>query len=293
MAELDYGGINSMSLDILDSGKITKLVNAAGAVMSLALIAGVSIWGYQLLMRDVTGVPVVQALDGPMRVQPNDPGGILADHQGLAVNDVRSEGVAAAAADRLVLAPDAAGIYDDDAAGLMRPAPRGYGMISSQTDAAVAEALALATDLSDEASVTLNIQIIPTSVPGVRRSMRPILRPVRLDTTPATASVEMAAAQASMAPVRDVDPNTIAVGTRLVQLGTYESTDAAQRAWQQMATNFSGYMHDKSRVIQEGQGGGRTFYRLRVMGFDELSDARQFCSPFLAKNATCIPVMVR
>lgn len=68
--------------------RIATLTNWAGAAVSLALIAGVGVWGYKLVMRDVTGIPVVQAMEGPMRIAPEDPGGTLADHQGLAVNDV-------------------------------------------------------------------------------------------------------------------------------------------------------------------------------------------------------------
>ena len=66
-----------------------------GALMSVALIDGLGVWGYQLAVRDVSGVPVVRALEGPMRVAPDDPGGEQAEHQGLAVNNVAAEGVAA------------------------------------------------------------------------------------------------------------------------------------------------------------------------------------------------------
>jgi hypothetical protein len=52
-------------------------------------------------------------------------------------------------------------------------------------------------------------------------------------------------------------------------------------------------MQGKSRVIQKAQSGGRTFYRLRVAGFDDISDARRFCSALLAEKAACIPVKMR
>lgn len=81
------------------------LVNLAGAAVSLALVVGVGVWGYQLLARDVSGVPVVRSAQGDMRVEPKDPGGVFAAHQGLSVNDVAAEGLAAATADRLILAP--------------------------------------------------------------------------------------------------------------------------------------------------------------------------------------------
>ena len=46
------------------------MANLAGAAVSLALIVGIGIWGYKLIMRDVSGVPVVRAAEGPMRIQP-------------------------------------------------------------------------------------------------------------------------------------------------------------------------------------------------------------------------------
>ena len=47
------------------------LTNLAGGVLSLALIAGVCVWGYKLMMRDVTGIPIVRSVQGDMRVAAN------------------------------------------------------------------------------------------------------------------------------------------------------------------------------------------------------------------------------
>ncbi|MFZ1726582.1 MAG: SPOR domain-containing protein, partial [Albidovulum sp.] len=43
--------------------RFQKLINGAGAVTSVALIAGLIYWGYALAMRDVNGVPVIRALE--------------------------------------------------------------------------------------------------------------------------------------------------------------------------------------------------------------------------------------
>jgi hypothetical protein len=45
--------------------------------------------------------------------------------------------------------------------------------------------------------------------------------------------------------------------------------------------------------VQKASSGGRVFYRLRAMGFDDLGDARRFCSALVAENADCIPVVTR
>ena len=57
-------------------------------ISSVALIVGLAVWGWKLWQRYVTGIPVVRALEGPMRIQPENPGGRPAEHQGLAVNAV-------------------------------------------------------------------------------------------------------------------------------------------------------------------------------------------------------------
>ena len=98
----------------LASKPLKKYTNLIGAVLSVSLIAGVGVWGYKLIMRDVTGIPVVRAAEGQMRERPEEPGGQLALHQGLAVNEVAADGQASGPVDRLVLAPKPAGLKEED-----------------------------------------------------------------------------------------------------------------------------------------------------------------------------------
>ncbi|HMO73487.1 MAG TPA: SPOR domain-containing protein, partial [Paracoccaceae bacterium] len=46
-------------------GRLAGVLNGLAAVVSLALIVGLATWGYRLAVRDVAGVPVVRALEGP------------------------------------------------------------------------------------------------------------------------------------------------------------------------------------------------------------------------------------
>ncbi|MDZ4093403.1 MAG: SPOR domain-containing protein, partial [Paracoccaceae bacterium] len=103
--------------------RVARLINLAGALTSVALILGVGVWGYKIAVRDVTGIPVVRALDGPMRIAPETPGGDIAAHQGLSVNRVAAEGLAAPVPDRLVLAPRPVDLALEDIAGLAAEAP--------------------------------------------------------------------------------------------------------------------------------------------------------------------------
>ncbi|MDO7707160.1 MAG: SPOR domain-containing protein, partial [Loktanella sp.] len=90
------------------------LVNYAGAAISCALIIGVGVWGYKLVMRDVTGIPVVRAMTGDMRSLPENPGGEVTLHTGLSVNEVAAVGEAAPPEDTVALAPVTRGLSEED-----------------------------------------------------------------------------------------------------------------------------------------------------------------------------------
>ena len=96
---------------LVRAGKATQY---AGAAVSLALVAGVAIWGYKLLVRDVTGIPVVRAMQGAVREAPSNPGGEVVPHLGLSVNAVAAAGEAAPPEARLLLAPVQTELSEED-----------------------------------------------------------------------------------------------------------------------------------------------------------------------------------
>ena len=318
----------------------SKLIGMVGAVASLALVVGVGVWSYKLVARDVSGVPVVRAAQGPMRVQPQDPGGQPADHQGLAVNAVAAQGTAAPTADRLVLAPRPVALtVEDQPAQEIQPTPAALTVEDAQhtalspdpaepvtgdaveafregsidalvdqltqgVDAMEATAQDPAThsqpetltgeSLTDEAAAVVQAVTPIYDGPGLRRSLRPVARPATLVASNSAQAVAdaLASAEEAAKPL-DVDPASLPAGTRLAQLGAYDSADVARVEWDKFYARFETYMEGKQRVIQKASSGGRTFYRLRAMGFADLSDARRFCSALVAENADCIPVTTR
>ncbi len=305
-----------------------KLVNSAGALTSLALIVGLGIWGYKLAVRDVTGVPVIAALEGPARIAPENPGGELAQHTGLAVNTVAALGEAAGTADELRLAPRPTGLSDEDlpmaemGSGSVpprdtlapvedplplantgralpeplpdeAPGPILEAPVVADTDAAVA--LALNEALADPVeAAAASPDLIAASVPGVVRSLRPPPRPASaLPTGVVALAAADAAAEAALPGFSDIDPDTLPAGTRLVQLGAFDTEALARDEWNRIAMDFGPLMAGKGRVIQPAESAGRAFYRLRATGFGDLADARRFCAALVGKDLHCIPVQVR
>jgi hypothetical protein len=300
------------------------LTNLAGAAISLALIIGIAVWGYKLLVRDVTGIPVVRAASGEMRIRPEDPGGQLARNQGLSVNRVAAVGSAGEPADELRLAPQPMELLPEDhlvKTSIELPEPLDVAkdtapvtppdvakaLEEGNMDELVAQLTAGVAPLtgSDETPEKVVAAVTETVVaevsaaeekvaalmqaPGVRQSLRPRNRPaVRAIVTPAAA----VATQAAAAQV-EIDPDTLPKGTRLAQLGAFDSPEVARAQWEIMQNRFRPYLGDKQRIIEKATSGGRVFYRLRAMGFADIAEARRFCSALVAENADCIPVVTR
>lgn len=368
MADIEYTdqraaqGAESVASDGSSFGGMT---NVLGTLVSLGLIVGVGVWGYKLMVRDVSGVPVVRAIEGPMRVQPKDPGGRQAVNQGLSVNTIAAHGTAAAPADRLMLAPRPVTLADEDApmgeietaevevtevakpvivngkpviadpinvgneaviafqsgsvAALVDELIAGVEPLSgaretaskAETTAQIVQPEPLNPEMSAPAPAILVAAVMETPAilstqpkimaavvvtgPGPRRSLRPQIRPANFIVRMAPGDATNAAVVAAIAAAtpEDVDADSLPPGTRLAQLGAYESADIARAEWDRMNAKFGDYLVGKSRVIQKATSGGRVFYRLRAMGFEDLSDARRFCSALVAENADCIPVTTR
>jgi hypothetical protein len=80
---------------------VGRILNMGGVALSVGLLLGTLFWGYRVITRDVSGVPVVRALQGPSRVPPENPEGEVVENQGLSVNQVQAEGSAGEIAERI------------------------------------------------------------------------------------------------------------------------------------------------------------------------------------------------
>lgn len=297
-----------------------RILNLTGAALSVMLVAGVAVWSYQLMVRDVTGVPVIRALGGPIRVSHDDPGGRQQQYQGLAVNSVAAEG-AAPTSQHLVLAPAPIDLAPEDAPGVIRTgveAPLAVvaaaPVIGSPAPLEPAPQIAaLAPDALQPAALAPEpLALLPETVPGIARSPLPRARPGTGLAAPSGSAplAQIAAAPAGTDPEAeallqelvtrlgspravDVDPTTLPPGTRLVQLGIYEDPESARIAWETMASRNPAWLDGRGRVIEPATSGGRVFYRLRALGFADEPEARRFCALFRAENLDCIPTLVR
>lgn len=138
----------------------------------------------------------------------------------------------------------------------------------------------------------------------VAQSSRPVPRPRRVATatapTPATAVTRAPAAAetagrpaATPAEAAEPAPAKVAAGSAMVQIGAFDSDALAKGEWKRVSGKFGGLFTGKSRVVQEAQSGGRTFWRLRAGGFSSKDEARKFCAALIAGGVDCIPATAK
>lgn len=267
-----------------DPSRVSHLINLFGAALSLALILGIGFWGYALIQRDVSGIPVVRALEGEMRVLPENPGGAIAPHTGLSVNEVAAQGAAGGPEDMLVLAPRGADLQIEDLVATPAAVAPSAATQSAADETLAALTAALAdTPAPPQAEPSGRLPaVIPASVPGVSSSLRPMVRPVGFVTTTKSA--------ASAAEVM-LTTTAFPPGTHLVQLGAFASPGLAAAAWDRLQTRFAPLLGAHARVIELSNQSSATWYRLRASGFEDRAAAQRLCAALQAEGAECIAVV--
>ena len=268
------------------------------------------------MARDVSGVPVIRDMSANARLVPENPGGQLAMHQGLSVNSVTADGSAGAPADTLTLAPRPTSLTDED-----RPMGDTVTIVSNyQPDNAYTQAaeplpvlaplaaevivpdpLELSNVESVSATATLEVSL---KAGAFTRSPLPKARPVRLAAVAADVNVPAVTSDANLNGVagdilaalgseNEMPTSQVAVGSPLVQFGAFQNEDIARAEWDRLVSKFDALMEDKTRIIEKAESGGRTFYRLRALGFADAADSNRFCAALTASNAACVPARQR
>ena len=276
------------------------LAHGFGAVLSLGLVVLAAGWTWQMMQRDVSGVPVVRALEGPMRVAPDNPGGTQAAFQGLAVNQLAGTGhvdepdvivLAPAPAGLGGAAPTATGSTELAAAPVLLDGPP-LGFRNPSRLAVERSPRPRGRDTSALAAGGLLAQASPAQAAQQAPSLSTSNDLQGVDALAASIADSVASGLAGPRGV-DIDPASIGPGTRLVQLGAFDSPEEARGAWDVLKRRFSPLLDDRGRVIEAAHSGGSVFYRLRAHGFGDERDARRFCAALVAEQVDCIPVLVR
>jgi SPOR domain len=279
----------------------------AGALVFLGLVALMGVWAWRLGTRDAAEVPIIKAMAGPSRIEPEDPGGLRAAHQGLEVNSVLAGRPAPAPRAEAPARPTHEVLTAEDAPQgelvLAAPAILAERVLNEAGELSVPpseEPGDLAPDAKVEVSAAdagpglFGAEVeVPLGIEPALAGPRPMNRPsnlvvARARTTPAAAPAKPKPDPVAAPAAREV--SAARPGSRMVQLGAYDSEEMTRRAWSRLVAANPDLLSTKSLYVERTTANARVFYRLRVAGFESTDQTRVMCESLRARGVDCIPV---
>ena len=155
-----------------------------------------------------------------------------------------------------------------------------------QDDAGSGTADALAPPPEVPAPQALKAEAKPTDMPTVAAvaPAPPVIAPPVL--APPVATPPVVAAPPIAAPAAVAAPATPVAGA-LVQLGALDSEQAAMTEWQRLEHRMPDLLSSRRPEVSKAEHAGRTYFRLRTGGFNDIAEATAFCGQIRAKGTVC------
>jgi len=236
----------------MDQGTKRLAIIAGGLGGALLLIVGV----WTASGHHGGAVPVIEADARPMRVKPENPGGL----QVAGANDEILSGDAGPQADKLLPPPEAPA---PQALKDQKPAPQTSP--ASQTSKEQKPAVASAA-LSPVQPVSLSPE-------------RPIPAP--------TAAVAPDRKPAAAVPEHKQAAATPSGKSTQVQLAAFTNEQAALTEWQRLSKRMPDILNGRQPAVLKAERDGHAIWRLRTGGFSDTAQATAFCERVRAKGAGC------
>ncbi len=234
-------------------------------------------------------VPVIQAMDDPVKVKPENPGGLEVPYQDRLVLNQPADG-GEPVVERLLPPPETPKPMVDTTAAA-RPAVTG------------SSSLAVSPNGSSGAQGQVQTQARP---PVQARPVQPQASGSNTTASspastlaaapPAAISAGAAQPQASAKPqVQAALPSTMAApppvkGSYLLQLGSFNSKQVGEDAWSGFQSRFPDLLGGMLLYLQEADVNGRTYHRVQAGPFPNRATAIDLCAELKARKQDCLVV---
>ncbi len=273
-----------------------RAATAAGAVVSLAILAIVVIWSYRLGVRDANDVPVIRAQTEATKIKPEEPGGLEIAHQGREVYNVVNP---ITASSETTLAPSAETLSVDDVPiAAPTPAPRRAPEEIATTPTAEVEVTtaapepvpktpAVAVQATDTPEPVAEAVSEPVEVVEPASGFAPRTAPVAQRRPTRTAAAPAEAAELA-------EPRAAALASRIqIQLGAFNSETIAGEQWAALKNRNGDLLSGRGRVVTPVVSGGQRLYRLRAGPFSSVDEASSLCRALKSRGEVCIVARAR
>lgn len=231
---------------------------------SLAGALAVMVAGYMAIGGRRGGdVPVITADERPIRVKPDNPGGLQVagvNNELFSENGDNNESKLAAPAETpnpnaLRTAPPA-------------PAPKPAAEAPRAVPVAPPAAKPVPAPQAAAPQPAPRVAQVETPKPAATPAPAPAARP-----TPAPTTAQPAAKPAT--------------GKVSIQLAAVGSEQAAKNEWASLAKKMPDLLGSRAPLIVKAERDGKTFWRVRTAGFADAAEARAFCDKVKAKGGAC------
>jgi len=248
-------------------GRLTERLSTwLGAGLAILLIGGLVFWGYSLGQRDASAVPVIRAALGPVKMQPDDPGGAVIAHQ-----DISSYSAGDAEVDRsqITVAPPPE-----------RPSEEDVTMGALQESAANADGETAAPAPADDPGPASEedadeiATFAPAASPMVLTRPADLSRSNEIARQAATEDAELASRAAASAVQ--------------IQLGAYPDRQLTKSEWARIYRANKDILSGRTLVVQSTISGGRRFFRLRAGPFRDRIEEQNVCRSLQARGQDCL-----
>jgi hypothetical protein len=238
------------------------MAGGLAAVVGVGALVG---WGVTRLTTH-RPIPVIEADSRPMKIRPDDRGGLRVPNQDEIIFERRGSGSSFEPSGRLAPAAEAPNLDALRAATAPPPAP------PQVTEAAP----------QPKPPAALPLEAAPQPVPAAPAA--PAV-PAQRTAVPAPAAPAFPApVQATPAPAV---PKPAANGAVVVQLGALDSEAGARQEWERLSRRAPELLNGRSpQIIRFDRPDKPTMWRLRAGGFSAEA-ARDFCAGLRAKGGAC------
>ena len=302
----DYESVAGDGADRLIPDGVRRL---AGAAVFLGLVAALGLWSYRLGTRDAAEVPIIRAMEGPARIEPEEPGGLQARAPGA-----RGERGARRASRRRSRRRTAGQARAGGAGGGGRAAGRagprgagGAGRAGARRGRGPADAARRRVPrISWPFALAEPARLAGGRRTGCRRARgagrragtaaaepagEPGGRPRQGGAAPAAGAAGRGGGAGARAGARGVGPAARAPGWCSSAPSTARRSPARPgTSWWRRNGDLLG---SKSLYVERTTANARVFYRLRVAGFENTEQTRQMCEALRARGIDCIPVTLQ
>ena len=282
-----------------------------GAVISLNLILWAGYWTYNIISRDINGIPIVAAQPGPLRVAPDTPGGIEAENIELAVTKIASQELppnpkaVELAPSTEKLTPDDLTIFqairqkkiiDRQAAlnnqihlGVIEPNISKEISLEPVNSVTNTANYSITENQSELVTAALALALKPSVDNLTRNSFAQKNKFKRIKPRPRPGSLLESNIFSNETAIRPA-LTSVETGLAVVQFGTFETETVAFEEWDRLSKNLSVILDGRPKYVERIKRNGNEIYRLRLGGFVDIDDASRFCSAVISQE-NCVPVI--